>query len=114
MAIDETLAARMRDGLAGQAGLSEKRMMGAICIFVDGNMLGCTHRDRSTGIGYFMFRIGRDQAREVAGRAEAEPMMQGRRPMPGFFRVAESDCGDRVLGEWLVMALRHARSLPPK
>jgi TfoX/Sxy family transcriptional regulator of competence genes len=57
MAHDEDLAARFRDGLAGMAGVSEKRMMGGVCFFLHGNMIGGADRTKS-GERRFMFRVG--------------------------------------------------------
>ena len=114
MAHDEALAARMREVLGGLPGLSEKRMMGGMCVLLDGNMVGGTHRDKKTGQGFFMFRVGKENEPIVDTRAEAIPMVQGGRRMSGLYFVTEEDCTDTVLTEWCAIAVSFAGSLPPK
>ena len=114
MAYDEALAARMRAVLTGLPGLSEQRMMGAICVFLDGNMVAACHRDRATGAGRFMVRLGRDGAAAARGQDGAEPVVLGGRTMAGFLRLPEAACTEDVLADWLTRALDHARTLPPK
>ena len=114
MACDEALAGRMRAALAGVPGLSERRMMGAICVFLDGHMVAACHRDRATGAGWFMVRLGRDGAAAARGRDGAEPVVLGGRTMAGFLRLPEAACTEARLADWLARALAHVRTLPPK
>ena len=44
MPVDEALTARMRDALAAHVGISEKKMMGGTCFFLNGNMLSGARR----------------------------------------------------------------------
>lgn len=114
MAVDEALTARMRDALDGLGGVSEKKMMGGICFLLDGNMIGGAHRDKKTGEGLFMFRVGKEN--EAAGQAMpgARPMDFTGRKMSGFFFVSEEDASDQVLADWVALALSFVGSLPPK
>ncbi|MCA8902645.1 MAG: TfoX/Sxy family protein [Hyphomonas sp.] len=113
MAVDEETAGRLRGALAGLEGLSEKRMMGGLCFFLNGNMVGGADRPK-TGAPRFMFRVGKDN--EAAGNAlpGAEPLVQGGRAMRGFFFVDEAGCDDEALGQWVSLAVSHAAGLPPK
>ncbi|MEM9585450.1 MAG: TfoX/Sxy family protein [Pseudomonadota bacterium] len=113
MPVDETLAARMRDALAAHAGISEKRMMGGICFFLNGNMLSGARRHKD-GVGRFMFRV--DKAQEVAALADptAGAVMHGSRKLGGFIRVNEGECDDDALHRWLQLCLAHAAALPAK
>ena len=112
MAYDESQAQRMRAALGDASTTSEKRMMGALCFFLNGNMVGGTD-SWSGGEPRFMFRVGKG-----IGEAELPPhgevMIQGGRVMPGFYFVNARRCDDALLAHWLALAVRHAESLPPK
>ena len=113
MAIDEELAQRYRDAIDGVPGISEKRMMGATCFMVNGNMIGAADRTRD-GVGRFMFRVGKDNEAKAAALPGAEPMVMGGRPMHGFYFVEADGCDDAAFRDWMSMAMSHAMSLPPK
>lgn len=107
MAYDEELAERMRPVLGNGPAITEKRMMGGVCFFLNGNMVGGADRSRE-GERRLMFRVGK--ANEVAaGLPGGLPMFLGERPMPGSYFVV-----DALLGLWLAVALDHAGSLPSK
>lgn len=114
MAHDEALAERMREALQGLPGISEKRMMGGLCFLLDGNMIGGSHRDKKTGEGFFMFRVGKPNEEAASTRPEAIPMVQGGRRMSGLFFVAEQAGTDEVLRDWTALALSFVGTLPPK
>ena len=59
MGYDESLAQTMRAALGQGGGISEKRMMGAICFFLNGNMVGGVDRPKG-GTDRFMFRVGKN------------------------------------------------------
>ncbi len=113
MAYDEELSGRLRAALEGLAGISEKRMMGGHCFFVDGNMLAGADRSKN-GEGRFMFRVGKDQEAEAVARPGASVMEFGGRRMGGLIFVAEEACQDESLQAWVALALRFVGSLPPK
>jgi TfoX N-terminal domain len=112
VAYDEQIAERMRAALGDGPAFSEKRMMGGVCFFLNGNMIGGADRSKE-GLRRLMFRVGK--ANEVAARMPGGlPMFLGERPMPGFYFVDADQCDDALLGQWLAVALEHAGSLPPK
>ena len=112
MAFDEALTQRMRTALGEGPGLSEKRMMGGVCFFLDGNMICGADRSKE-GERRFMFRVGKENDVAVA-LPQGTLMFLGDRPMPGFYFVDGDRCDDELLWRWLEVALSHARSLPPK
>ena len=112
MAFDEALAARMRAALGDGPEISEKRMMGGVCFFLDGHMVGGADRSKE-GQRRLMFRVGKGNAAAAALPGGA-PMVLGDRPMRGFYFVDGDRCDDDLLQRWLALALAHARSLPPK
>lgn len=112
MAYDERLAERFREQLRGRDGITEKRMMGGLCLFAHGNMIGGA--DRRRGGGRFMFRVGKDNAAAAERLPGAEPAVMGGRRMSGFYFVDEQACDADMLPRWIELALRHALSLPAK
>lgn len=61
MAFDEGVAAMMRDDLAGEDGVTEKRMFGGVAFFLHG------HRVCGVHSGGALFRVGKPN--EKAARA---------------------------------------------
>ncbi len=113
MAYDERLAVRFRDALAGMVGISEKRMMGGLCFFLNGNMLGGADRTK-TGTDRFMFRVGKDNEEEALQRDGAAIVELGGRRMGGLIFVDENLCDDAALKDWVSLARGFVASLPPK
>lgn len=113
MPVDETLTDHFRRKLDGLPGLSEKRMMGGMCFFVNGHMVGGAHREKD-GRGLFMFRVGVDNAAKGDTLGTGEQLIQGGRRMRGFYFVPADDCPDAVFDPWRALAVGHALSLPPK
>ena len=108
MAYDETLAIRIRDLTKHRPDISEKRMFGGVCFFLNGNML-C-----GVEVGRYMFRVGKEQETEALEKPGASPMDLTGRPMGGLVHVTEKACDGNTLEEWLAMAERFVGALPPK
>ncbi len=113
MPVDETLNARIREALAAHAGISEKRMMGGLCFFLNGNML-CGVRRHPDGVGRFMFRVGKTNESAALQSPTAHAVIHGTRRLGGFVRVDETDCDGAALKRWLHLCLEHAAALPKK
>lgn len=113
MPVDEALNARMRDALAAHVGISEKRMMGGQCFFLNGNML-CGARRHNDGLGRFMFRVGKAQEEKALADPTAQAMIHGTRKLGGFVLVDEGDCDEAALQQWVQRCLIHAAVLPAK
>lgn len=109
MAADPGLLELLRDELAGQPGLTEKRMFGGICFLIDGNMLCGV---LATGA---IFRVGKE-AEPAALRIEGvRPMSLTGRRMGGMIEVdAEALADDDRRGALCDFALRFVRGLPAK
>ena len=110
---DPELTHRMRRALEAHAGISEKRMMGGTCFFLNGNMLSGARRDKD-GLRRFMFRVGKEREAEALAKPEARPLIQGTRKLGGLVIVAGEDCPEDKLRDWLSLCLAHAAALPPK
>ncbi len=112
MAYDEDLADRFRRAIEGVQGTSEKKMMGGICFFVNGNMLGGVSTAKNGR--RFMFRVGKENIAEAEAMSAGEEVVMGARRMPGFFHVEADACDDDLFRQWTSLALSHATALPPK
>lgn len=109
MAIDEGIAQMMRDDLAGEAGIEEKKMFGGLAFMRHGNMVCGTYRDRG------MFRVGKAREAEARAVPGTREMDFNGRPMGGMVEASpEALADDTRRGRLLALALDHARSLPAK
>lgn len=112
MPYDEDLAQTMRAALDGHAGISEKRMMGGVCFFLNDHMISGARRDRD-GLRRFMFRVGKAQEARALADPNASPVIHGTRRLGGFVLVPHDACDASDLARWLGLCLAHAASLPP-
>lgn len=113
MPVDEGLNETFRGALIDVPGVTEMKMMGGICFMVNGNMLGGAHREKD-GTGYFMFRVGKQNAATAEEIGGGEVVKQGGRVMSGLYFVEADSCSDALFDKWKSLALSHALSLPPK
>ncbi|MBW8801939.1 MAG: TfoX/Sxy family protein [Streptomyces sp.] len=109
MAYDEGLAERIRQYLAADPGVTEKRMFGGIAFLHEGNMaVGVTGDE-------LMVRVGPDAADAALARPGARVFDMTGRPMRGWVVVAGSAVTeDEALGAWIDEGRAFAASLPPK
>jgi TfoX/Sxy family transcriptional regulator of competence genes len=109
MAYDEGLAAMMRDDLADQSGITERKMFGGLCFMMNGNMVCGVH----TGGG--MFRVGKSREAEARAIEGAGELTFTGRPMGGMIEVDEDAMADDDRrGRWTALAVKNAASLPAK
>lgn len=113
MAYDEALAQRIRDRLGRRRGVSEKRMMGGLCLLVNGNMLCGIDRTRA-GHDRLMFRVGKAREAEALARPGASIVEMGGRRMGGFVFVDARSCDGDGLEAMMRLALSYVRTLPRK
>jgi TfoX/Sxy family transcriptional regulator of competence genes len=109
MAYDENLAQRVRDVVAEQTGVSEKKMFGGLSFLLHGNMAcGIVGDD-------LMVRVGREAAAEALAKPHARPMDFTGKPLPGYVYVAPEGTGQtRALRSWVSRGMSFAATLPPK
>lgn len=109
MAYDPELADRLRAALAGQDGLTEKKMFGGIAYLIDGHM-ACGVNERR-----LMLRLGEAGAAAALGEAHVSPMDFTGRPIKTMVYVEpEGHATDAVLRRWALEAVSFARTLPPR
>jgi TfoX/Sxy family transcriptional regulator of competence genes len=110
MAYDEALADRIRALVAGEPGLTEKKMFGGLGFMVGGNMAVA-----ASGQGGLLVRVDPDESEALVSSTSAYPMEMRGRQMAGWLRVESGDLErDDALREWVGRGVSYARSLPPK
>ena len=110
MAYDERLADRMRELLAGEADVTEKKMFGGLAFLVAGKMAVA-----ASGQGGVLVRVDPDESASLVAKSNAEPMEMRGRSMNGWLRVDAADGRTkRQLEKWVRIGAGYARSLPPK
>lgn len=108
MAHDPHLADAMRAALKGRKNVVEKKMFGAFCWMLNGNMI-C-----GVEVGRFMFRVGKDLEAEALARPGARPMDITGKPMAGFVWVDADAAMKTGLKNWIAFAERFVGALPAK
>jgi hypothetical protein len=110
MAYDEDLADRIRELVAGEAGLTEQKMFGGLAFLIGGHMAVA-----ASGQGGALVRIDPAESDALVATTSARLMeMRGRR-MPGWLRVGPEDLRTRPqLAKWVELGTSYARSLPAK
>jgi TfoX/Sxy family transcriptional regulator of competence genes len=110
MAYDEDLANRIRELMAGEAGVTEKKMFGGLAFLVGGNMSVA-----ASGQGGLMVRVAPEDTDALLAKPHARPLEMRGREMAGWLRVdGEGVRTKRQLEPWVKRGVAYARSLPPK
>ncbi len=110
MAYDEELAQRIRDLVAGEAGLTEKKMFGGLAFLIGGNMAVA-----ASGQGGLLVRVDPAQSNALVSDSNARPLEMRGRLMPGWLRVDTEHLQTRdELADWVKRGTSFARSLPAK
>lgn len=114
---DELIAALRRiltsGALAGERGLTEKKMFGGVGFLLNGNLLAGT--GGGGFVGALLLRVGKAGEAEALRQPHARPMAMGGRRIGGYVFVDPPGWRDEsALTRWLQRALDHVRTLPPK
>ncbi|OBJ48947.1 TfoX/Sxy family protein [Mycobacterium sp. 1423905.2] len=110
MAYDADLAERIRELLASQSGVDEKRMFGGLAFMVGGHLAVAV-----SGQGGILVRVPPNDTDELLGRAHVSPMVMAGRETRGWLRVdAEGVKTKRQLERWVSRGVTYALSLPAK
>jgi TfoX/Sxy family transcriptional regulator of competence genes len=105
VAYDEAIAQQIRELLAGDATVEEKKMFGGLGFLVNGNMAVA-----ASGQGGLLVRVDPTEGEKLVATTKAEPMEMRGRQMAGWLRVEAGD----DLPEWVERGRSYASSLPPK
>ena len=110
MAYDEELAARIRQLVADEPGLTEKKMFGGLAFLIGGNMAVA-----ASGEGGVLVRVDPARSDGLVATTSARPMEMRGREMRGWLRVSTDDLRTRrQLAKWAALGTTYARSLPAK
>ena len=106
MAYSETLATRVREALAREKRVEEKKMMGGLGFMIGGRMaLGIVGEE-------LMVRVGPDGYQRALARVHAREMDFTGRSIEGFVFVAPAGIRTkRSLASWVAPAVAFAKSL---
>jgi TfoX/Sxy family transcriptional regulator of competence genes len=110
MPYDETLAGRLREHLANETAVTEKRMFGGLAFLVNGNMSVAASHD-----GGLLVRIDPADGEACLARPHTAAMQMRGRTMDGWLRVtSEGLQSESDLAGWVERGVAFARTLPPK
>lgn len=110
MADDDDLADRIRELLATDLRVTERRMFGGLAFLVDGKMAVT-----ASGRGGLMVRVDPADSASLQARTTATPMVMRGRPMNGWLVVPTADVRTkRQLESWVRRGVADAASLPPR
>jgi TfoX/Sxy family transcriptional regulator of competence genes len=110
MAYDEDLANRIRELVAGEAGVTERKMFGGLAFLIGGHMAVS-----ASGRGGVLLHVDPADTDTLLAKPHAQPFEMRGRVMDGWVRVeAEGLQTKRQLERWVTRGVAHARSLPPK
>src|SRR3954467_3524248 len=110
MAYDEDLANRIRELLATEKGVTEKKMFGGLAFLVGGHMAVA-----ASGQGGLMVRVDPEETEALLEKPHARTFEMRGRSMNGWLRV--DDEGVRTMKQlkpWVKVGVTYAHSLPAK
>ena len=109
MAYDKALAQRIREVLAREPGLTEKKMFGGVGFLIRGNMACGVHGDD------LIVRVGPAHYSEALAQPCARVFDMTGRPMVGWVEVASPGVALPVdLRRWVELGVEHVKTLPAK
>ena len=110
MAYDEDLAERLREILAAEPGLRERRMFGGLAFLINGHLAVS-----ASGRGGLLLRVDPARTDELVAPPRIGRFEMRGREMDGWLRVdAEAVGTDADLERWTALGVDYAKSLPPK
>jgi hypothetical protein len=110
VAYDEKLAARIRELVAGESDLAEKKMFGGLAFLIGGNMAVA-----ASGPGGVFVGVDPAESDTLVATTNARLMEMRGRSMQGWLRVDPEDVPTkRQLAKWVELGATYARSLPAK
>jgi TfoX/Sxy family transcriptional regulator of competence genes len=110
MAYDEVLANRIRELLAAERNVDEKRMFGGLAFLINGNMSVAV-----SGQGGLLVRVPPDDTDKLVQRDHVSSMVMAGRETRGWLRVAAAGVKTkRQLQSWVTRGAGYARTLAPK
>ncbi|HEY2321199.1 MAG TPA: TfoX/Sxy family protein [Solirubrobacteraceae bacterium] len=110
MAYDEDLANRIRELIAGERGVVEKKMFGGLAFLIGGHMSVSV-----SGQGGLLLRVPPEETESLLAKPHAGPFEMRGTTMDGWLRVdPEGVKTKQQLERWVRRGVSYARTLPPK
>jgi TfoX/Sxy family transcriptional regulator of competence genes len=109
MAYDLDLAELIRELVAAERGVDERRMFGGLAFLVGGNMAVA-----ASGKGGLLVRVPPAEADAFLADERVHQMVMAGRPTRGWLRVDATAEQDGWVGEWVGRGVAFARTLPVK
>ena len=110
MAYDEELAKRIRELVAGEPDLTEKKMFGGLAFLIGGNMAVA-----ASGQGGVLVRVDPAESDMLVSTTNARLMEMRGRELQGWLRVDLEEIRTKPqLVKWVELGTTYARSLPAK
>jgi TfoX/Sxy family transcriptional regulator of competence genes len=104
---DVELADRLREVLAGEPGLAEKRMFGGLAFLVDGHLAVS-----ASSHGGLLLRVDPAHSEALMADGQASRFVMRGREMAGWLQVdVDGSATDDELGRWVDHGVGYARSL---
>ena len=109
MPYDEGLAQIFRTDLARHSGITEKKMFGGLCFFLNGNMLCGVSNDGG------MARVGKELESQALQEDGVTPLAFTGRKMGGLVDLSQDAMADDPIRKSVLkLALQFVGALPPK
>jgi TfoX/Sxy family transcriptional regulator of competence genes len=110
VAYDEDLANRIRELMADEPNVTEKKMFGGLAFLVGGNMAVA-----ASGQGGLMVRVAPEDTDTLLAKPHVRPFEMRGREMQGWLRVDSDGLRTkRQLAPWVTRGVGYVRSLPAK
>jgi TfoX/Sxy family transcriptional regulator of competence genes len=110
MAYDEDLAQSLRESLAAEDAVTEKKMFGGLAFLLCGHL--CV---AASGRGGLLARIDPADTESALSQPHATLMEMGGRTMAGWIRIAPDGLTTHsALSAWVAQSVAFVKSLPPK
>jgi TfoX/Sxy family transcriptional regulator of competence genes len=110
MAYDEDLVNRIRELIAADVDVTERKMFGGLAFLVGGHMSVAASRE-----GGLMLRVDPEDTDTLLGKPHTRRFEMRGRELEGWLRVdPQSVRTKRQLEPWVKRGVAYARSLPPK
>jgi TfoX/Sxy family transcriptional regulator of competence genes len=110
VAYDPELADRLREILAAEPGVTEKRMFGGLAFLAEGRLAVSASNQ-----GGLLLRVDPNLCEALLAHPQVSPFVMGGRQMSGWLRVdVDGSTTDDELERWVQYGLDYAESLPPR